>query len=261
MRPFLSNHPVPFLPLDPATGHHAHAPPSFLTDRKVQTIKDLEKPWAFLESQSPASPTSPVPPPERESKLPPAPPPTCTGHSAATTLLLDDSFAKAARQPYNHLPVPEYTRAQRNADLASLQHLPSPISSVSLSPKEPVEKDIEASTAAASSPDGNENPRKRKRQQEKQQLVLVDQADDSSTQAPVLPSGPDETLLAVIGILHAARMQSSIAGWLRAGGLQSPSSERGAAWYEDPASVRTWARRGREAMQELRLQVEHGVES
>src|SRR5712671_2870229 len=73
VRPFLSNHPVPFLPLDPATGHHAHAPPSFLTDRKVQTIKDLEKPWAFLESQSPPSPTSPVPPPERESKLPPAP--------------------------------------------------------------------------------------------------------------------------------------------------------------------------------------------
>jgi len=71
---------------------------------------------------------------------------------------------------------------------------------------------------------------------------------------------PDETLLAVIGILHAARMQSSIAGWLRAGALQSDSERGAAAWYDDPASVRAWARRGREAMQELRLEVEHGVE-
>jgi hypothetical protein len=29
----------------------------------------------------------------------------------------------------------------------------------------------------------------------------------------------DETLLAVIGILHDARLQSSVAGWLRAGAL------------------------------------------
>ncbi|KAH9955667.1 hypothetical protein BC827DRAFT_1140825 [Russula dissimulans] len=176
----------------------------------VQTIKDLEKPWAFL---APRSLTSPVSPPEPKSE----PPQTWTGHSAATTLLLDDSFVKTARQPYNHLPVPEYTRAQRNADL-----------------------------------------RKRKKER---QLVVVDEADDSaraSASAPAPVHGvPDETLLAVIGILHAARMQSSIAGWLCAGALQS---ERGAAWYEDPVSVRAWARRGREAMQELQLPVEHGVE-
>jgi hypothetical protein len=79
----------------------------------------------------------------------------------------------------------------------------------------------------------------------------------------------DETLLAVIGILHTARLQSSIAGWMRAGALSLPSSsaERdtdpgdGKTWYDDPILVRAWASRGCEAMRELGLEVEHGVEA
>lgn len=75
----------------------------------------------------------------------------------------------------------------------------------------------------------------------------------------------------MIGILHAARLQSSIAAWLRAGALFLPLSERGddgsgnegddtKVWFDDPVLVRAWASRGREAMQELDLKVEHGVE-
>ena len=60
----------------------------------------------------------------------------------------------------------------------------------------------------------------------------------------------------MIGILHAARLQSSIAGWIRAGPLLS---ERGEVWCDDPASMHAWALRGREAMHELQLDVEHGV--
>ncbi len=226
---------------------YAHAPYPLITDRKVQTIKDLEKPWTTLTPQLPAA-TSP----KWKSPLQPAPQ-TWTGHSAATTILLDDSHAKAARQPYNHLCVPEYSRARRNADLAALQHAQ------------------EATTSSPSPPpqDGNNETRKRKRKREKEQqrqqlqpsppAPLLPTANDPSARAGLpLPTTPalDETLLAVIGILHAARLQSSIAGWVRAGALLS---ERGAAWCDDPALVHTWAQRGREAARELQLEVEHGV--
>jgi hypothetical protein len=36
-------------------------------------------------------------------------------------------------------------------------------------------------------------------------------------------------------------------------------SERGTVWCDDPALVHTWSQRGREAMRELQLEVEHGV--
>ena len=74
----------------------------------------------------------------------------------------------------------------------------------------------------------------------------------------------------MIGILHAARLQSSIAAWVRAGALLSPSppfsNERAGdaetvavTWCHDPVLVREWASRGREAMRELGLKVEHGL--
>ena len=261
---------------------YAHPPALFYPDRKVQTIKDLEKPWAALTPRllRPASHTLVDP------KL---------KHSAATTLLLDDSHAKAALQPYNHLCVPEYTRALRNADLAvllleratrqqqqqkQLQH-----SSVSYREAPPDTPDATTNTdaheRAVSSPDGSSTTaesdiHKRKRKKKKkdkkqaQQLPAVIEADGAGASPAVF----DETLLAVIGILHAARLQYSIAGWLRAGALLSPpplsDSERAGAvgddaktrtWCDDPVLVRAWASLGREAMGELGLKVEHGIES
>jgi hypothetical protein len=87
------------------------------TDRKVQTIKNLEKPWAALAApeQDRASASSIA-----SSRSTSPEPTTSFTHSAATTILLDDSHAKAALQPYNHVCLREYTRSQRNADLTIL---------------------------------------------------------------------------------------------------------------------------------------------
>ena len=106
-----------------------------IKDRKIQTIKDLSKPWAALPpllTPLPPSPShssdrsTPPPlsssPPERSSS--PARRAKSAGtqaHSALTTLLLDDSPKKAAMQPYNHFCIPEYTQEQRNRDLESWQ--------------------------------------------------------------------------------------------------------------------------------------------
>jgi len=228
--------------------------------------------------------------------------PKWTGHSAATTLLLDDSHVKAALQPYNHLCVPEYTRTQRNADLTVLQleravqqqqqqqqrqlqeeQEQEQHSSISHQEYHPATADTTTDTHAhehtVSSADGTTekdvHKRKRKKKTKKksqarelqQQLAAIAAAADGAS-----PTVPDETLLAVIGILHAARLQSSIAGWLRADALLLPPfSERARVagmgdgdaktWCNDPVLVRAWASRGREAMHELGLKVEHGVES
>ncbi|KIJ52375.1 hypothetical protein M422DRAFT_25994 [Sphaerobolus stellatus SS14] len=69
--------------------------------RKVQTIKNLELPWSQL-AALPSHDASAT-------------------HTAETTLLLDDSTAKAQLQPYNHLCIPEYTKNQRNLDLKYLE--------------------------------------------------------------------------------------------------------------------------------------------
>ncbi|KAI0290836.1 hypothetical protein BC826DRAFT_1025546 [Russula brevipes] len=218
--------------------------------RKVQTIKDLEKPWALLEPHHPASPIH-ASSRTRTSASQRLPSSTRTGrHSAATTILLDDSHAKAARQPHNHLPVPEYTRARRNADLAAALALHAQRAA---SPRAEAEAPTSSSPPPPSPPlppPGSSRKRKRK---------VVEEEDDGEGEGQEhaeAPAALDETLLAVVGILHAARLQSSVAGWLCAGALLS---ERGAPWCDEPALVRAWALRGRRAMGELRLEVEHGV--
>jgi hypothetical protein len=288
---------------------YAYAYPPLFTyypDRKVQTIKDLEKPWAALTPRV----LRPAPPALQSTPSSPK----WTGHSAATTLLLDDSHAKAALQPHNHLCIPEYTRTQRNADLAAfqLEHAMQQQHSTTVSHQEgssSAARDATTNTRAheraVSSPDGTststeieqaDNKRKRKKTKKKrdkaqaqtlQQLAAIAAAADGGA-SPAPPAAVfDETLLAVIGILHAARLQCSIAGWLRARALfhpPPPLSEPGRAaaaagvmgdgggdgdgdgnaaktWCDDPVLVRAWASRGREAMHELGLKVEHGVES
>ena len=226
------------------------------TDRKVQTIKDLEKPWAALAPGRSRSSSPPYSPSADARELPPSSP-KWTGHSAATTILLDDSHAKAALQPYNHLCVPEYSRAQRNSDLAVLQQAEQQ--------SEPRQEVSATDSIASSSPDGTtEKVRKRKRKKTKAQVQA--QSALPATTAEGDSATFDETLLAVIGILHAARLESSVAGWLRAGALFQPLSEGGSGdgeakvWFDDPGLVRAWARRGREAMHELHLKVEHDIE-
>jgi hypothetical protein len=263
--------------------------PSFYPDRKVQTTKDLEKPWAALTPRILRPASSTLIDPKFQ-------------HSAATTLLLDDSHAKAALQPYNHLCVPEYSRAQRNTDLGMLQleraiqqqrqqqqeqqqqrehsvsHQEASSATTSIATT-----NINAREYVVSSPDGtstttevDDQTHKRKRKKKKVKALAPQQqlaAADGDSGASLAEAVFDETLLAVIGVLHAARLQCSIAGWLRAGALLSlpPFSDSGrttvvgdaktGTWCDDPALVRAWASRGREAMHELGLNVEHGVKS
>ena len=264
---------------------YAHPLHHLYPDRKVPTTKDLEKPWVALKPRRllPASSTTRVAPKPSSPKW--------TGHSAATTILLDDSHAKAALQPHNHLCVPEYTRSQRNMDLGALtleraqrqqqhysvpyQEQEDPATTNTISPTLTLTSRAQDGTTTATTTEIVHN-KKRKRKRDKTQQQLQSQLamipTSSADGDAASPAAFDETLLAVIGILHAARLQSSIAGWLRAGALlslpSSSSAERdgggpgdGKTWYDDPVLVRAWASRGREAMRELGLKVEHGVEA
>jgi len=139
--------------------------------------------------------------------------------------------------------VREYTRAQRNVDLVAL--------GVGQQPQRAPPPALEIATPDAEETHHSGKGHKRKREKERRQLEEQEKEGE----------GLDETLLAVIGILHAARLQSSIAGWLRAGVLfrSKPREDSSAQWFDDPALVHDWARRGREAMRELGLPIEHGV--
>ena len=224
----------------------------------MQTNKDLEKPWAAL-----ATPKDRASPSSIASSRSASPVSTSTSftHSAATTILIDDSHAKAALQPYNHLCVREYTRSQRNADLTALglnlEHRtprtppPPPPPPAALETTAPLLPQDEETAHAV----GKRN--KRKRGKERQEEQSEGDAEETSL---------DETLLAVIGILHAARLQSNVAGWLRAGALlrSRPQQQRQhtpTEWFDDPVLMSEWACRGREAMSELGLAIEHGVKS
>ncbi|KAH9035185.1 hypothetical protein EDB85DRAFT_2073481 [Lactarius pseudohatsudake] len=175
-----------------------------------------------------------------------SPEPTWSSHSAATTILLDDSHAKAALQPYNHLC--------RNADLVALGLGLGPQPHAQRVPPPALETTTSIGEEAA---DVHHPGKGHKRKRGKEQQERKDQQEQREEEG----EGLDETLLAVIGILHAARLQSNVAGWLRAGALiqARPSLEGGAEWFDDPALMHHWARRGREAMHELGLVVEHGV--
>ncbi|KAG8215876.1 hypothetical protein J3R82DRAFT_7841 [Butyriboletus roseoflavus] len=162
--------------------------------QKTATMKDLTKPWDLL-----ASALSP----EKFKGHSAVPSQSQAIHSAFTTLLLDDSPHKAALQPYNHVCIPEYDRMRRQHDLRSL-----------LSTKEPK---------------GSE-----KAQRKNQVEIGIHSTDEM---VPVLsPRGAlseiakkepyDATLLAVIGILDAVKLQNNVAGWIRKGGLWAAQERR-----------------------------------
>ncbi|KAG9034433.1 hypothetical protein FRB95_013230 [Tulasnella sp. JGI-2019a] len=102
--------------------------------------------------------------------------------TALDTILLDDSFLKAHLQPYNHLILPEYDSdlCRRDASITQ-QHLAS------------------ASKSDPSANDAGPNI---------EDMNLLEHSGD-----------PDQTLLAVIGILSAAVRQTNVSSWMRAGGL------------------------------------------
>lgn len=159
--------------------------------RKIQTTKDLERPWGQLPGN----------------------------HSALTTLLLDDSPAKVKLQPYNHVCVKEYNQQLRLKDLRTKVIKSSAASSPS-SPEDVIDRtganqstiDTEEADGVAEHGSAQQARRKEKKMRKKASKLtaLLDN---------VAAAKYDETLLAVIGILDVVRVQSNVAAWVRKGGL------------------------------------------
>ncbi|KAF8641652.1 hypothetical protein AX16_009878 [Volvariella volvacea WC 439] len=178
-------------------------------NRKIQTTKDLEKPWTQL--NLPSTDTQPSSSDTLST--------TQTKHSAKSTMLLDDSPLKAHLQPWNHVCIREYIAGLHTADvqLANLEeerrqatnpakqsHADEGHAVIDQSGTGGEEGDPDTSSAVP----GNAGS------------VASKEPNLSKTgAAPSAPAEYDPTLLAVIGVLDAARSESNIAGWLKGGGL------------------------------------------
>ncbi|KAK7696412.1 hypothetical protein QCA50_001069 [Cerrena zonata] len=218
--------------------------------RKVQTFKDLTKPWTELPDalsakskpqRVPSRGSSPYASPLLSSsqQLPPSSPPSSSPteersvHSALTTLLLDDSPRKAERQPYNHVCLPEYDGSRRAKDLELLE-LERARQSVAEEEKETTEhteadtslEPVESATEDHDLPESTEDnegeavstKRKRKSKKNKRrEALLADRRDPYS-----LEDGYDPMLLAVVGALDEIKRQANVAAWIHSGGLWGP---------------------------------------
>jgi hypothetical protein len=89
----------------------------------------------------------------------------------------------------------------------------------------------------------------------------------------VPPTQPDQTLLAVIGVLEILRKESDIASWMRCGSLfdlassceshTEPSAAREPGpevakptfWWKQPDAMEFWIRTGHAALQKLEINV------
>lgn len=189
--------------------------------RKALTTKDLTKPWALLPLG--ASTAEIAVPLEAGYAAEQAGLASSIAHSALTTLLLDDSPHKARLQPYNHVCIPEYTSSFRAKDLQQFQHekttrVPQPkkrkrktnefVPDQSQSAEMVLpSSDLDPTTISSTSTDVEKSS------------IPVPSAEraDISSQSCAEPYDP--TILAVIGVLDEIKNQSSVAGWIRAGGL------------------------------------------
>ncbi|KAI1789868.1 hypothetical protein LXA43DRAFT_544032 [Ganoderma leucocontextum] len=223
--------------------------------RKVQTIKDLAKPWSLLSPQAtnpllspqysiastPHSSPEPSRPSRPSNSIHPVIDDSPQAHSALTTLLLDDSPRKAELQPFNHICIGEYSGEKRIKDLENLQkeldwaavldarqqldaHMgkSETVAVITTVPASATTTagDSGGEQAAAADPDlaQAEPSKKRKRKEKKLQkrAALLGQAIDSEGKPEVTY---DETLLAVIGVLDEIKSQANVAAWIRAGSL------------------------------------------
>ncbi|PIL32551.1 hypothetical protein GSI_05254 [Ganoderma sinense ZZ0214-1] len=221
--------------------------------RKVQTVKDLAKPWSLLSpkptdtlpsphnsiASTPHTSPEPSSPLRRNNdSIRPAVDASPQAHSALTTLLLDDSPRKAELQPFNHVCIGEYSGEKRVKDLENLQKEQDLAAARGQVDAYIVESEtVDATTAAtvaattitagsgseqATAADADvgqgESSKKRKRKEKKLQkrAALLEQMSNGEGKPTVIY---DETLLAVIGVLGEIKSQANVAAWIRAGGL------------------------------------------
>ncbi|TFK24436.1 hypothetical protein FA15DRAFT_592402 [Coprinopsis marcescibilis] len=262
-------------------------------NRKTQTTKNLEKPWAEL------------------------------GHSPKTTFLLDDSPLKAHLQPWNHLCIQEYVAEIRRDDVKVRdaevlrerreEQLGSPQKEQqkeSPTPHEELEDEDESKKRK------RERGKAKKERKKAEKLAAATPSELEPVDANRRPLQYDQTLLAVIGVLDTVKNESNVAGWMRSGGLlnvsttgedlksrsvtpgplikkprlsdtsttssglehppRSPSPPSSPAavgeeevsvpaeaainlWFEHQDAFAAWAKRGRVALEDLGIDVTHGV--
>ncbi|KXN91240.1 hypothetical protein AN958_01762, partial [Leucoagaricus sp. SymC.cos] len=183
--------------------------------RKVQTTKDLDKPWKELNSAS-SDVENPVETPEPSSSTTDD---EKRNHSAKTTLLLDDSSLKAHLQPYNHLCLKEYDLVMRRHDVNLREWEVVLFASNAEADESAVDVDHPSDTEP-----GNPRKRKRKAKKENQKRERYEQQLKKLEEEGEHPEGIyDETLLAVVGILDAVKRETNVAAWIRSGRLVAPS--------------------------------------
>ncbi|KAG8763612.1 hypothetical protein FRC11_000222 [Ceratobasidium sp. 423] len=138
-------------------------------------------------------------------------------YSALNSLLLDDSALKAHLQPYNHLTLPEYTADLRTRDVRRQNAVDALTGSGSVVTEDDVDVDDKVGERA-DSVEGDDADSGSKD-------ITSEQRNNRSQMYKHLRAPPyDKTLLAVIGVLDAVRYESSLVGWVKAGGMR-PSEE------------------------------------
>ncbi|KAJ3534754.1 hypothetical protein NMY22_g6784 [Coprinellus aureogranulatus] len=149
--------------------------------RKSQTTKDLARLWAHALLAR-------------------------YGHSARSTILLDDSPLKARLQPWNHVCIKEYVAEMRKSDVKVAD----------------ADRLRELQEQRGNQAEELEEDLIRKRKGGKKATKFADrvaQAEANATGEDGQPLEYDGTLLAVIGVLDAIKEESNVAGWMRSGGL------------------------------------------
>lgn len=219
-----------------------------LLANKSVTTKDLEVIWSKNAFESSPALASMVP--ESLNNAQPF------AHSPQTTVLLDDSPLKARMQPWNHICLVDYASGLRNADLE-------------------VWRSMQTLTAT-------KKKRKRRKKHnndalvEEEQPVVVEIDPQVTELSPAQSPGKfDETMLAVIGILERIQHESNVGSWIRQGGLLTGGVERetnpeavapitdrddkNPMWFNDADVANSWAERGKLALQDLKIELIHGI--
>ena len=237
-------------------------------------MKDLERPWTFLRSEVGGG----------------------LHHNKATTLLLDDSTAKAALQPFNHISCLEYEAilAHKEHDRldAHYQHQKQSKNALKKEKKKQRRKAKEEGKAV----DATLSLTTEQIIVEAEHAVMLTVPTlDPPLSSPAPSSNPkDSMLIAVIGVLDALRLENDVAFWIQSGGLwgdidgvalhtvanphdnteqlvdqhQYESAEAVASgdslvgdsrqplWFEDPIVYAFWLERGKQTLSRLDIALE-----
>ncbi|KAF8178060.1 hypothetical protein BJ912DRAFT_856472 [Pholiota molesta] len=215
--------------------------------KKSLTLKNLEKPWAELPFTDSTTAATQQP----------------SFHSASSTLLIDDSPAKAALQPWNHLCIRDYVQGMRNLDLLVAERearaLSQPAPPHTAASQQPEPSPAPPAQPPISTEDDGVHKVTREEREAFMSLrgqlhgaapaaVQPPKAEDDTAEAEeaaqVVDTSAepemryDETLLAVVGVLDHVKHEGNVAGWLRSGGLLHPARAHGDGPAQEPATSR-----------------------